>query len=125
MSSWPYHVAVYNALDAALSCPVYDAVPDNATYPYCVMDSQLATDAQLTNRQRERITIYLSFWSDVEGQQEVLELMTAAKTALQNNKLALSSGVTINTVVVRETTQRDIADETYQGLMTLEARVNT
>lgn len=126
MSSWPLHVAIYNAVEAVSgSWKVYDSVPANAAYPYVVIDSQQATDIQLLNLQRERIRVYLSVWSIVKGQREVLQIMASIKAALQNNRIALSSGQVVSLVVVTETTQRDIEDETYTGLMTLELRVNT
>ena len=125
MSSWPFHVAVYDAINAALPSPVYDAVPDNATYPYTVLDTQNASDAQLLSKQRERIRIYLSHWSETQGQQEVLGMMRTVKDAIQNRKLTLTTGQTIGLVVVSGTTQRDIAAETYTGLQTIEAIVNT
>lgn len=126
MSSWPLHVAIYNAVEAVSgSWKVYDAVPADAAFPYVVIDSQMPMDEQLLVTQRERIRVYLSVWSKVKGQREVLQIMASIKAALQNNKLALSAGRTVSLVVTTERTQKDIADETYTGLMTLEVRVNT
>lgn len=125
MSSFPLQKAIYSALDTALTCGVYDHVPQGATYPYVVIDSQLATDRQSLIAQRERIFVYLSVWSDYKGQKEVLSIMASIRSALQNAKLTLTSGTVVNTVVSRETTRRDVDGETFTGLVTLDVLVST
>ena len=125
MSSAPLQKAIYTALDTALSCAVYDYVPTGASYPYVVIDSQLATDRQNLGSQRERIFVYLSVWSDYKGSKEVLDLMRTIRTTLQNTRPTLTSGTVVNMVVSRETTDRDVDGQTFMGRVTLDVTVST
>lgn len=125
MSSAPLQDAIDGVLNTALSCAVYDYVPIGATYPYVVIDSQLATDNQNLSSQRERIFVYLSVWSNYKGSKEVLDLMRTIRTALQNTRPTLTSGTVVNMVVTRETTDRDVDGQTFMGRVTLDVTVST
>jgi hypothetical protein len=125
VSSAALHKAIYDALTSALSCPIYDAVPQGSAYPYVVIDSHLARNQDALNKLRDRETVYLSVWSDYMGQKEVLDLMAAIKTALHNTKPALESGACAILRVIRDTTSRDIGGETYIGNVTLEAVIES
>lgn len=117
--SWALQAALYTALSNALSCEVYDGVPQGATYPYVTIDFELSVNADyLTERMDERF-FYLNVWSAYEGQKEVKEIMAAIDTALHRNKLSLSTGTVASLIVADKRTTRDIDERTYMGQVTL------
>lgn len=114
--------AVYAALDAALSCSVYDHVPQGAAYPYVVIDSQLQVDADGIGARAEDRSVYLSIWSTYKGQKEVLDIVADIRAALHRTRPTLDSGTAVWMTVARATTQRDADGETFQGLVTVRVR---
>lgn len=117
--SLPLQKAVYTALANALSCGVYDSVPQGAAYPYVVIDREEVIDADyLASRKDERF-LYLSVWSRYHGQKEVKEIMADIDAALHRQKLAMDSGRMIICYVQRKTTLRDSDNLTFQGAVTL------
>lgn len=120
--SFALQSALYTALSTALTCEVYDAVPQGAAYPYVTLDFELSVNADyLTERLDERF-VYLAVWSAYEGQKEVKEIMAAIDAALHRNKLTLSSGTVVSLAVSDKRTSRDIDERTYMGQVTLRVR---
>ena len=116
---WALQKAVYGALSAALSVPVYDDVPEGAAYPYVTLSSQAARpDDPLDSRRDERF-VYLTVWSSYRGQREVLEIMGQIDGALHRARPALETGRTVRAYVVRKVTSRDLPDGTYSGNVTV------
>lgn len=112
--------ALYGRLSAELSCPVYDAVPSDATYPYVVLDAEAVTNASpLSGRKREHRYIYLSVWSTYAGQAEVKRLNAEIAAALDGRPLELSTGRAVAVRVERMATQREPDGVTYQGTVTV------
>lgn len=107
--------AIYTALDAAMSCPVYDHVPQGAAYPYVVIESVRGNDADFINARKERKTVTLSVWSTYRGQKEVLNLLAAISTALHGKKLTLSVGRMASTMSISTDTNREPDGVTYMG----------
>lgn len=124
MSNWSLQKALFAALNEIGDWKAYDAVPQGAQFPYVVMDGQLANDAQLLSHPREDVRLYLSVWSRVKGQEEVLRIMRAIKDALHNRRLPLEDGYLVSLTVARMLTQKDIGDETYIGYVTLNLRLS-
>lgn len=124
MSNWGLQKALFAALNEIGDWKAYDAVPQGAAFPYVVMDGQLANDAQLLSHPREDVRLYLSVWSRVKGQEEVLRIMRAIKDALHNRRLPLEDGYLVSLTVSRMLTQKDIGDETYIGYVTLNLRLS-
>lgn len=111
--------AVYTALTNALSCEVYDSVPQGAAYPYVVIDREECGDVgPLASRRDERF-IYLSIWSRYHGQKEVKEIMAAIDAALHRQRLAMETGRMVICYVQRKSALRDADNLTFQGAVTL------
>lgn len=74
--------AIYAKLDAALTQPVYDDVPDNAIAPYVVIgdDTFIEFDSDLVNGFEATVTIHS--WSKYRGRSEVKTIMAAIYDAL-------------------------------------------
>lgn len=118
--SWSLQQALYQALSAALPCPVYDAVPQGAAFPYVTLDREVRRSADyLSSRMDERF-VYLNVWSDYPGQKEVKEIIAAIDAALHRQPLTLATGRVV-TCIVRDTdTSRDADGVTYMGRVTLQ-----
>jgi predicted nucleotidyltransferase len=115
--------AVYNALDAALSCKVYDAVPQGAAYPYVVIDRIDANNADYLISRKDESYLYLSVWSVYRGQREVNDIMAAMDAALHRQKLAMDDGRMVICFVQRKSTMRDADNLTFQGAVTLKVLI--
>jgi len=112
--------ALYQRLSAELSCPVYDAVPPEAAYPYVVLDAEAVTNASpLSGRKREHRYLYLSVWSNYAGQAEVKRINGEIAAALDERPLQLSAGRAVSVRVERMSTGREADGVTYQGAVTV------
>lgn len=118
--SWPLQQALYQALSNALPCPVYDAVPQDAAYPYVTIDREVRRGADfLASRMDERY-VYLNVWSAYQGQKEVKEIIAAIDAALHRQPLTLATGRVVSCVVRDTDTARDADGTTYMGRVTLQ-----
>lgn len=112
--------ALYQALTAGLSCPVYDAVPEEAAFPYVTFDYEVAANRDfLASRLDERF-LYLSVWSQYPGQAEVKRLMGEIDAAVHGKSLPLASGQSTRISVRRKSTNREPDGRTYQGQVVLQ-----
>jgi len=127
--------ALYRMLSAGMSCPVYDAVPEDAAPPYVTIDYEVASNADLLACRLEKRWLYLSVWSNYPGQAEVKRLLAEIDLVLHGQRLALITGVidvagwqpyfneslsvplaaVTRLRVERKSTQRDADGRTYQG----------
>lgn len=113
-------VALYQLLTSALTVPVYDSVPENTPYPYVVIDSEIASNASpLSGKKREDRLLYLSVWSDYQGQSEVKRINAEIAQALDGSKLPLSTGRAVAIRVLRTSSNREPDGRTYMGAVTL------
>lgn len=115
----PLQTWIYDTLDSALSCEVYDSVPQNAAYPYVVMESQIASEFDSQSTRRDDTLFYLSVWSIQAGQHEVLSIMGQIDDALHDKRPALSAGRAVIIRVRNKRTVRDIDGRTFQGQVVL------
>lgn len=111
--------AIYTALSNALSCNVYDSVPQGASYPYVVIDREESLDADYLATRKDERFLYLSVWSVYHGQKEVKEIMAGIDSALHRQRLGMDNGRMVICYVQRKTTLRDSDNLTFQGAVTL------
>ena len=115
----PLQSALMAVLNATLSCSVYDAVPDNAAYPYVTLDYSVSTNDDLFGGYRkDNRYYYLSIWSRAYGSEEVYSIM-AQIDALNEEPLTLSSGDMVSLRVERKRTSREPDNLTFMGQVTL------
>lgn len=113
-------VALYELLSAVLEVPVYDSVPDDTPFPYVVIDSEIASNASpLSGKKRDDRLLYLSVWSDYQGQSEVKRINAEIAQALDGIKLPLSTGRVVAIRVLRASSNREPDGRTYMGAVTL------
>lgn len=111
--------ALLAAIDGVVSCEVYDAVPQGATYPYVTLDYQTSSNNDYLGGFRvDQRYIYLGVWSRVTGAEEVLGIM-AQIDALNEQPLTLSTGSMVSLRVERKRTVREPDNLTFQGQVTL------
>lgn len=113
------YTALLAAIDALVTCDVWDGVPQNTTYPYVVMDFTTSSNEDLTNTRLDRRYVYLSIWSRSPGQAEVMGIMSQLD-ALNNSSLSLSTGAVCLLRVERKRTSREPDNLTFMGQVTLE-----
>jgi len=115
----PLQAALLSALDNAVSCPVYDAVPQEASYPYMTMDYSVSTNEDFLGGERRDVRFYyLSIWSRAYGSAEVYSIM-AEIDALNETPMTLSSGDMVSLRVERKRTSREPDNLTFMGQVTL------
>lgn len=120
MTSLALQTALYQRLTSTLSVPVYDSVPMDTPPPYVTLDSEIAQDnTPVSGKTRERRLLYLSVWSNYQGQKEVKAIMGEIKTALHRTKLVLESGRAFGLSVDSQRTNREPDGITFQGAVTL------
>lgn len=124
---WSLQKAIFSALDAALSVPVYDAVPQDAVQPYVVLASQLSVPDDPLNSRRDERHFYINVWSGKgdssglgpKGQRQALEIMGQIDAALHQARLPMDTGRMVRSYVVRKLSQPDIDGETWVGRVTV------
>lgn len=117
--AWALQVALHARLEAGLSCPVHDGVPDNSPFPYVTLDSAVSDAADFLASRKDQRFLYLSVWSQYQGQNEVHEIMAKIDALLHNQPLVLTTGHVIGMQVTRKQTSREPDGRTYQGAVTL------
>ncbi|WP_207869506.1 DUF3168 domain-containing protein [Pseudomonas sp. 51_B] len=117
--SFALQIALFDRLSSGLSCPVHDGVPDNTPFPYVTIDSAIADEADFLASRKEERFLYLSVWSQYQGQREVHEIMSTIDALLHNQPLPLTTGHVVSMQVKRKQTIREPDGVTYQGAVTL------
>lgn len=122
-------VAIYEALGGAAgftingspgtAVAVYDAVPQNAAYPYVTLDSEFVNDADFLNSSLDERFFYLTVWSTYRGQKQVKQINAEIHDRLHEKRLSLSTGTMVICRVKRKTSQRDADAVTFMGQVTL------
>jgi hypothetical protein len=112
------HIAILAALNAACTCAVYDAVPQGASYPYLVLNDTAINNQDLLNGRLDERFIYLSIWSRVKGQAEVLGILSEIDS-ISGQPITLTTGKVVSLRVMRKDTNRDADGFTFMGRATL------
>lgn len=112
------HKALLAALNTACSCSVYDGVPQDAAYPYVVMDDMQKGNEDFINARMDRRFYYLSIWSRTVGQEEVLGIIEEIN-AIHEQPLTLDTGEAFSVRIERGHTMREPDNRTFMGHVTL------
>lgn len=112
--------ALFARLQAEVSCPIYDGAGLNTPMPYVSIDREISVNASpIAGRKREQRLIYLSVWSDANGQAEVKRINGEIIAALDERRLPLEVGRAVSVRVEQADAQRDADGITYQGSITV------
>ena len=112
------HEALLIKLNDLCTCAVWDAVPQNAPYPYVVVDNYNRENMDGLTARRDDRQVYLSVWSEVAGQAEVNSILEEIGQ-LHNADLPLTTGTVASLRVMRSDTNRDADGVTFMGRATL------
>lgn len=111
--------AIFQRLTDELSVPVYDAVPMDTPYPYVTIDAErVINTSPIAGRKREQRLIYLSVWSDYQGQAEVKRINGEIADALDERRLRLDDGRAVSVRMVSAESNREPDGRTYMGAVT-------
>ncbi len=94
-SQWPVQEAIHDALvgdttlQTLVGTRVYDAVPDDATYPYVTIGDADATEWDTKNSFGMDQMLHIHTWSRYRGQREAKLIMSAIHGALHNQPLTV------------------------------------
>lgn len=117
--SFALQVALFDRLEAEVSCPIYDSVPMDTPFPYCTLDYEISTNNDPLASRRDIRFFYLSIWSDFRGQEEVKRLMAEIDAAVHERPLPLTTGRVVSIRVERKQTNREPDGVTFMGSVTL------
>ena len=112
------HKALLSSLDGLVTCEVYDAVPQDAAYPYVLVDTDSTSNEDLFNLRVERRFIYLSIWSRAYGSAEVRGIIDQID-AINETPITLDTGDMVSIRVERTHVNREPDNLTYMGSITL------
>ena len=112
------HKSLLSSLDGLVTCEVYDAVPQDAAYPYVLVDTDSTSNEDLFNLRVERRFIYLSIWSRAYGSAEVRGIIDQID-AINETPITLDTGDMVSIRVERTHVNREPDNLTYMGSITL------
>ena len=90
--------AVYGVLDAALSVPVYDHVPQKTAYPYVVVGDDTSIPWDTDDSLGAESTVTIHAWSQYRGRAEVKGLLQQIYDALHRQDIAIENAHTIESI---------------------------
>lgn len=125
---WDLQKAAYEALkaDAALASKLgadwlYDDVPQNADFPYVVIDQMRVNDWSTGTERGSEHVLMLHVWSRYRGKREIYEISDTIRTALDDAALTLNDNRLINLTHQYSDLRRDEDGETWHAVMRFRA----
>lgn len=110
--------AIVTQIEAELTTPIYDRVPQSAEYPYITYNGADVQDADYLVERMDEIAVSLNVWSR-GGQAEVQQIMSQIDTALDRQRLALDEGTMVSMRVTNRRTAREPDTYTFMGQVSL------
>ena len=86
------HKAQYDRLTAAMSCKVFDNLPEQAEFPYIVMGEVSGRDWSDKFEPGQEVFSTVHIWSQYPGRKEAAEMQDAILQALTSSPLDLGPG---------------------------------
>lgn len=118
--SFALQVALLDRLkEEVVSCKIYDHVPMSAPLPYVAIGLEISNNNDPLAGRREIRLLYLTVWSDFEGQEEVKRIMAEIDAALHERPMPLATGRVVSIRVIRKQATPEPDCITYQGSVTL------
>lgn len=125
---WDLQKSAYTALasDGALlgmlgGAAIYDHVPQNAAFPYVVIDQMQLRDWSTGTESGTEHILMLHVWSRYAGKREAYEIADAIREVLDDAKLTLDDHRLVNLAHQYSDLKRDIDGETYHGVLRFRA----
>lgn len=89
-AEWELQTAIYGNLEASLSVPVYDDVPQDADAPYVTIGQATFVEFSTDGRNGFDCTQTVHVWSDYQGTKECKLLQGAVYDSLNRVELAVT-----------------------------------
>lgn len=125
---WDLQTAAYAALaaDGALLAllggeRLYDDVPQNAAFPYVVIDQMQLRDWSTGTERGTEHMLMLHVWSRYDGKRETHEIADAVRAVLDGAALTLGNHRLVNLAHQFSDLKRDPDGETYHGVLRFRA----
>ena len=110
--------ALFNALVPALApVPVLDQAGPNQEYPYATIGEFVGGHDDTLGEQAVNLDVTVHLWSRERGMQECQQLMTAAKNALDRQRLPASGFQWVTTIWTDAQTLRESDGRTRHGIL--------
>ena len=127
-AGWDLQSTAYAALAADVPLAMllggerlYDHVPQNAAFPYVVIDQMQVRDWSTGTERGSEHVLMLHVWSRYEGKREAYEIADAVREVLDGAELGLSGHRLINLTHQFSDLKRDPDGETYHGVVRFRA----
>lgn len=111
--------AVISALSGALSADVYATPPNDAAMPYVAAHPVEAMPQTGINRDRDRITVFLTAWTDGPGNTQAEQILETIRTTLDHATLTLDTGRMVRAYITSRSTEPDIDERVHIGRATV------
>ncbi|WP_088348505.1 MULTISPECIES: DUF3168 domain-containing protein [Rhodomicrobium] len=124
---WDLQKTVYTALaaDAQLTALIdtglYDHVPQNAAFPFVVIDQMQLRDWSTGTERGSEHVLMLHVWSRQEGKREAYAIADAVREVLDGAELTLDDNRLVNLAHQFSDLKRDPDGETYHGVLRFRA----
>ena len=110
--------ALYNALVPALApVPVLDQAGPNQEYPYATIGEFVGGHDDTLAEQAVNLDVTVHLWSRERGMRECQQLMTAAKNALDRQRLPATGFQWVTTIWLYAQTLREPDGRTRHGIL--------
>ena len=110
--------ALYNALVPALApVPVLDQAGPNQEYPYATFGEFIGGHDDTLSEQAVNLDVTVHLWSREPGMQQCQQLMTAAKNALDRQRLPAVGFQWVTTIWLYAQTLREPDGRTRHGIL--------
>ena len=116
--------ALFAELGNALTEPVYDQVPHDASYPYVNFNTADTQPNDFLAERMSEVAVSLNVWSRSGGQAEVQRVIGEIYKALHKTRLPLDVGDMIEIRVTNLRTGREKDAKTYTGQVSLLALIH-
>lgn len=125
---WDLQKAAYKALkaDSALTSllganRLYDDVPQNADFPYVVIDQMRVNDWSTGTERGSEHILMLHVWSRYRGKRETYEISDTIRAALDDAELTLDENRLVNLAHQYSDLKRDADGETWHAVLRFRA----
>lgn len=125
---WDLQKSVYTALHASVPLEtllggkrIYDAVPQDAVFPYVVIDQMQIRDWSTGTEKGFEHMVLLHVWSHYEGKREICEIGDALRNVLDDTELSLDDHRLVNLSHQYSDLKRDIDGKTYHAIVRFRA----
>lgn len=111
--------AIWQALtaDPPIGAPVYDKVPENATYPQIEITGGISRTWRFAGIWGEQITVEIHVWSRYDGFKEARTLLAAVRQRLDEQDLPMNGVGLVDIQYLNEDLMLDVDSMTRHGIV--------